>query len=134
MAVSEAGLVGSASVELSVGLGADALGVTAGAVVSDDAGCVAEGEASGCADALAEADGEAEADGSAEALAVIEGLAVSCASLGGFTAAVQSLGLDALGVACSFLPSGDSPGSGVGSLLAMPGTGFGTTPASMAIT
>jgi len=69
VAVSEAGLVGSPSVELSVGLGADALGVIAGAVVSDDAGCVAEDEASGCADALAEVDGEVEADGDAEVLA-----------------------------------------------------------------
>lgn len=72
--VSGAGLVGSAAGELSVEVGADALGVVAGALVfSGGAGCVAEAEVSGCADALAESDGEADTDAEALALGALDG-------------------------------------------------------------
>lgn len=129
--VSEVGPVGSVSGELvsEVGVEVDALGVVAGAVVSG-ADCVAEADTSGCADALDETDGEEDAD--IEALASGEGLPLSLVVAGGFTAVAQSLGLDAVGDACSFLSSGVLLISGFGPLLTIPGTGLGTTPASMA--
>lgn len=85
VAVSEAGLVGSLSVELPVGAGTDVLGVVAEAVVSGDAGCVAEGDTSGCADALTEADGEIDAEG----LVLGEGTPLLDGVAAGFTTGCQ---------------------------------------------
>lgn len=114
VAVSEAEPVGSLTGgELSVGVGVDALGVVAGAVVSGDAGGVAEDEASGCAIALAEAEGEADA----EALALGELLLVAGLLAAGPATGLQLPGLVvAGGVRCSFLYSGVLAGSGLGSL------------------
>ena len=124
--------VGPASGELALEVGADegVLGTVVGAAVgSAGVGCAVEADASGCADALTEADGEE--DGDTEALASVEGLAFPRVAVG-FTTPVQSLGLDGGGGVC-LRPSSDALlVSGFGSSLAMPGMGFGTTPASMA--
>lgn len=130
VAVSEVELVGSPPMELSVGLGTDGLGVVAGAVVSDDAVCEAEGEASGCAEALAEAGGETEAD--AEVLTSGDRLFLLGLDVVGCTASRQLLGLEAEGEGCSFfLWSGALVGTG--SLFRMSGLmESGMTPASLA--
>lgn len=126
--VSGAGLVGSAAGELSVEVGADALGVAAGAVVSGDAGGVTEAEASGCAVALAEAEGEADV----EVLALGEALLVAGLLAAGPATGLQPPGLVvADGVRRSFLRSGVLTGSGFGSLWVIPGTA-GMTPVSLA--
>lgn len=123
-------LVGSPAGELSVGAGVDALGVVAGALVSGDAGGVAEAEATGCAVALAEAEGEADAD--AEALALGEALPAAGLLAVDPTTGPQLPGLVvADGVRGSFLCSDVLAGSGFGSLWVMPGTA-GMTPTSLA--
>lgn len=130
VAVSEAGLVGSPSVELSVGLGAEALGVTAGAVVSGDVGVVVEGEVSVGAGALAEAEGEVEAEADGETLASDDGCFLLDGMAVGFVAGTQPLGAGATGDACSL---GWGVFVGLGSLFRMSGfTESGMTPASLA--
>jgi len=125
-------LVGSAAGELSVEVGAVALGVVAGAAVSGDAGCVTEAEVSGCADALAESEGEAGVG--AEGFASVEALSAAVLRAAGSATGIQSLGLAvADGVRRFSLCSGVLLASGAGLPLAMPGTGLGTTPASIAI-
>jgi len=132
VATSEAEPVGSLSGgELSVGAGLDALGVGADALVPGDPGCVTEGDASGCAGALAEADGEVEGEADGEVLASGDELFLpGRGGAAGLTTFCRLLGWGGVGVAYSFCRG---VFVGAGSLFRMPGfTESGMTPASLA--
>jgi len=129
VAASEAGLVGSFSGELDVGVGA--LDVVPCAVVSGDVGCAAEDDASGCAGALGEAEGEAETGAGSEAVAVGDAELFPCIGAAGATTGFQLLGPGAaLGAAvCSFSVEAFE---GTGSAWSKPGSASGRIPASLA--